>query len=400
MKKTIALILLLAVSVACFSSCAKEDDGLVYFAKIEVEDYGTITVQLDDEQAPKTVRNFIELSEKGFYDGTTFHRIISGFMIQGGAPRDGYKRNVKYIKGEFADNGVQNNIRHTRGVISMARGVDYNSATTQFFIVQTESDHLDDKYAAFGYVVEGINVVDIICFNANPTDDNGSIKKESQPVIKTITIFKDEPIVVNGDYDDFWAEGSKGDTSSDASSSESEFLTDLSDFETTHEAVMTIKDIGTVKIALFGKEAPITVENFVNLANNGFYNGLSFHRIIEGFMMQGGDPNGDGTGGSETAITGEFYDNGRTNRIPHLKGVISMARANDPNSASSQFFIVHKDNRESLDGKYAAFGVVTEGMDIVDKICSSAEPIDKEGLIAEEDRPVIESITINEINTD
>ena len=134
--------------------------------------------------------------------------------------------------------------------------------------------------------------------------------------------------------------------------------------------------------------------NFVNLAQNGFYDGLTFHRIIEGFMMQGGDPNGDGTGGSDRNIVGEFSENGYDNTLSHTRGAISMARSNDYNSASSQFFIVHEDNTESLDGKYAAFGYVTEGMDIVDEICESANPTDENGTIAAEDQPVINTITI------
>ena len=110
--------------------------------------------------------------------------------------------------------------------------------------------------------------------------------------------------------------------------------------------------------------------------------------------MQGGDPNGDGTGGSDRNIVGEFSENGYDNTLSHTRGAISMARSNDYNSASSQFFIVHEDNTESLDGKYAAFGYVTEGMDIVDEICESANPTDENGTIAAEDQPVINSVTI------
>ncbi len=142
--------------------------------------------------------------------------------------------------------------------------------------------------------------------------------------------------------------------------------------------------------------APETVENFVALAREGFYDGLTFHRIIDGFMIQGGDPNGDGTGGSETAITGEFSDNGVENPLSHTRGAISMARSEDDyNSASSQFFIVQEDSTE-LDGSYAVFGYVTDGMDVVDAICADAQPIDDNGLIAQEDQPVITSITILE----
>ena len=152
-----------------------------------------------------------------------------------------------------------------------------------------------------------------------------------------------------------------------------------------------IKDYGTIKLELDPNEAPITVENFMKLVNEKFYDGLTFHRIIEGFMMQGGDPRGDGTGGSEEHIKGEFKSNGVNNNISHKRGVISMARSGNPNSASSQFFICHQDS-EFLDGEYAAFGHVTEGQDVVDKVCTSAEVIDGNGTVAAGKKPVIESI--------
>ena len=172
---------------------------------------------------------------------------------------------------------------------------------------------------------------------------------------------------------------------------------DVSEAETaeaeTYFADIEIADYGTITVELDAKAAPITVENFVNLAKDGFYDGLTFHRIIYGFMMQGGDPNGNGTGGSENQITGEFSANGVENPLSHTRGAISMARAQDPNSASSQFFIVHEDS-EFLDGQYAAFGYVTEGIEIVDAICEDAIPVDGNGTILPADQPVITSVTI------
>ena len=160
-----------------------------------------------------------------------------------------------------------------------------------------------------------------------------------------------------------------------------------------HHAEIEIKDYGTVSVELDGDTAPITVQNFMDLANAGFYDGLTFHRIIDGFMIQGGDPNGDGTGGSGQDIVGEFEANGYANSIAHTKGVISMARAQDPDSASSQFFIMVEDS-PYLDGMYAAFGHVTEGQDIVDKIAADAKPLDDNGTIAPEDQPLITSVKI------
>lgn len=161
-----------------------------------------------------------------------------------------------------------------------------------------------------------------------------------------------------------------------------------------HHVQIDIRDYGTISVELDADAAPITVENFLKLANEGFYNGLTFHRIIEGFMMQGGDPNGNGTGGSDETIKGEFSDNGVENPLSHTRGAISMARNGyDMNSASSQFFIVHEDST-FLDGQYACFGYVTDGMDVVDAVCEAAEPTDGNGSIAAEDQPVITEIRV------
>ena len=160
-----------------------------------------------------------------------------------------------------------------------------------------------------------------------------------------------------------------------------------------HHAEIVVKDYGTIKLELDADTAPISVTNFVKLAKEGFYDGLTFHRIISGFMIQGGDPNGDGTGGSEETIKGEFKDNGVENDISHVRGVISMARSMENDSASSQFFIVHKDST-FLDGKYAGFGKVTDGMEVVDKICKKVKVEDDNGTTLSENQPVIETIKV------
>lgn len=158
-------------------------------------------------------------------------------------------------------------------------------------------------------------------------------------------------------------------------------------------ADIEIENYGTIKVGLDSSYAPETVANFVSLAQSGFYDGLTFHRIMDGFMMQGGDPEGNGTGGSDKTIYGEFTANGSDNNLSHVRGAISMARSQAYDSASSQFFIVHEDST-FLDGQYAAFGYVTEGMEIVDEICSTAEPTDSNGSIAAENQPVITSIKV------
>ena len=160
-----------------------------------------------------------------------------------------------------------------------------------------------------------------------------------------------------------------------------------------HHAEIVVKNYGTIALELDADVAPITVENFANLVNEGFYNGLTFHRIISGFMIQGGDPLGNGTGGSSKTIKGEFASNGVKNSISHVRGTISMARSSMPNSASSQFFIVHQDST-FLDGQYAAFGTVTSGMEVVDKICAETAVEDDNGTVAKNNQPVIEKITM------
>ena len=157
---------------------------------------------------------------------------------------------------------------------------------------------------------------------------------------------------------------------------------------------LEIQDYGVISVELNADKAPITVTNFISLAESGFYNGLTFHRIIDGFMMQGGDPQGNGQGGSGTNIVGEFANNGYDyNDISHIRGTISMARAQDNNSGSSQFFIMQADTLD-LDGNYAAFGHVTSGMDIVAAICANTPVTDNNGTVLPDDQPVITEIRV------
>lgn len=186
MKKLLTILCSFVLCISLFG-CQKETKN--YIAKIEVKDYGTITLKLDGKTAPITVQNFVDLAQSGFYDGLTFHRIMKGFMIQGGDPNaNGTGGSDKTIKGEFKDNGVKNNIKHKRGVISMARSSDYDSASSQFFIMQEDNDSLDGQYAAFGHVTKGMKIVDKICEDVDPMDDNGTIAESKQPVIKTIKV--------------------------------------------------------------------------------------------------------------------------------------------------------------------------------------------------------------------
>jgi len=157
--------------------------------------------------------------------------------------------------------------------------------------------------------------------------------------------------------------------------------------------LIDFEEFGHVIAQLYPEYAPITVENFLSLVDEGFYDGLTFHRIINRFMIQGGDPDGTGMGGSGTQIIGEFSNNGIDNPIEHRRGVLSMARAFDFNSASSQFFIMHADSPH-LDGGYAGFGSVIEGIEIIDRVVASVNPIDRNGTVVDEEQPVIRQIRL------
>ena len=175
MKRWLSLILAAALAVCVFAACSKDDNTSgsagKHHVEIEVQDYGTIAVELDGDAAPITVENFLKLAKEGFYDGLIFHRVISGFMIQGGCPKGTGTGGPGYcIKGEFKLNGVKNNLSHKRGVVSMARAQSPNSAGSQFFIMHEDGEFLDGQYAAFGKVLEGMDVVDKIA--ATKTDGN------------------------------------------------------------------------------------------------------------------------------------------------------------------------------------------------------------------------------------
>ena len=195
MKKifvTLAALLLILSLTACGKQSSRDETlpagQKLFHAEITVKGYGTVKLELDAETAPITVANFVSLAKQGFYDGLTFHRIIDGFMIQGGAPNSASKITPKTIKGEFKSNGVENPIKHVPGVISMARANDKNSASSQFFIMVGTAPHLDGNYAAFGHVTEGLEIVQKIAKDAKPVDNNGTIPAAQQPVIEKVVI--------------------------------------------------------------------------------------------------------------------------------------------------------------------------------------------------------------------
>lgn len=160
-----------------------------------------------------------------------------------------------------------------------------------------------------------------------------------------------------------------------------------------HHVEMDMGDMGVIKLELDADQAPVSVTNFIQLAEQGFYNGLTFHRVLTGSLIQGGDPAGNGTGGPGYRIKGEFAENGVQNSISHVRGAISMARTQDYNGGGCQFFIMSSDCT-AYDGQYAAFGNVTEGMEIVDKICNETEVSDWNGTVEPENQPVIKEIRV------
>ena len=200
-KANLPFILLGLVAMACIiyfmiiPSMPKDDASEIsgkHYVEMAVKDYGVIQMELDADVAPITVDNFIGLVQEGFYDGLTFHRIISGFMIQGGDPYgDGQGGSGQVIKGEFSANNVENDLSHTRGVVSMARkATGYDTASSQFFICHQDSTFLDGNYAAFGRVLEGMEVVDAICDTVKPFGENGQVNPGDQPVIEYIKVIE------------------------------------------------------------------------------------------------------------------------------------------------------------------------------------------------------------------
>lgn len=409
MKKKLLSVIFLCAMLFAFTACGKKDDapdnkgesagmltqdseGLLsgqYGAEIEIENYGTIALTLDADTAPVTVTNFVNLANADFYDGLTFHRIINGFMMQGGDPDgDGMGGSVQNIQGEFAVNGITNTLNHTRGIISMARTNEPDSASSQFFIVHEDSTFLDGNYASFGWVTEGMEIVDAICTSTKVEDGNGTVLTKNRPVIKDIRI--------TGKLTDDSSASGVG-THPGNSALNPELLTRDSEglLSGKYKIEIEVEKYGTIALTLDADLAPVTVTNFINLVKNDFYNGITFHRIISGFMMQGGDPEGTGMGGSSQKIQGEFTANGIVNTLSHTRGVISMARTNDPNSASSQFFIMHADSPH-LDGNYAAFGQVTSGIEVVDAICENTPVQNTNGAVSAADQPRIKEIRIVE----
>lgn len=295
---------------------------------------------------------------------------------------------------KISEDKVQNSLEYGReNIKKQLRTSDSKFTKRDIIFLMTASANIVKETAAQAKIPDSIDsfLDEIVLSLAKPQKSD---KKKAWIVISAVAVFLVAVIVVFVITSNK-SNGSAGATNDSASASNVSATIGESQAKGTHHAEIDIKDYGVIKVELNGDVAPITVANFINLANSHFYDGLTFHRIIDGFMMQGGDPLGNGTGGSENTIKGEFSQNGVENNLSHTRGAISMARSTDMDSASSQFFIVQSDSTY-LDGQYACFGYVTDGMDIVDEICKNAVTTDSNGSVSAENQPVINSITITD----
>lgn len=295
---------------------------------------------------------------------------------------------------KISEDKVQNSLEYGReNIKKQLRTSDSKFTKRDIIFLMTASANIVKEVAAQAKIPDLIDSFfdEIVLSLAKPQKSD---KKKAWIVISAVAVFLVAVIVVFVITSNK-SNGSAGATNDSASASNVSATIGESQAKGTHHAEINIKDYGVIKVELNGDVAPITVANFINLANSHFYDGLTFHRIIDGFMMQGGDPLGNGTGGSENTIKGEFSQNGVENNLSHTRGAISMARSTDMDSASSQFFIVQSDSTY-LDGQYACFGYVTDGMDIVDGICKNAVTTDSNGSVSAENQPVINSITITD----
>ncbi len=402
-QKIIALVLVLT-SLLGLAACGKEEevpftmpegfeetDQVSNYVCIQMNTGKAIVLELFPDTAPITVANFQKLVSQEFYNGLIFHRVISGFMIQGGDPDGNGTGGPGWsIKGEFASNGVVNNLKHTRGTLSMARSNDPNSAGSQFFIMHKANYGLDGNYAAFGKVVQGMGVVDEIatCQVAGETPVEKQmmervffVKNTSDPESNIFTSVESGATATEEESE---AQGSA--PQEEIPMEEGALpVTATGKYEKAQNATnfvcIKMNSGKEIVLELYPDIAPITVANFQRLVLKKFYDGVIFHRVIPGFMIQGGDPDGNGSGGPGWTIKGEFSSNGVKNDLKHTRGVLSMARTYIPDSAGSQFFIMH-DDAPHLDGEYAAFGKVIQGLEVVDEIAScklaGESPVEKQ----------------------
>ena len=327
------------------------DPAKYYAATLETEQ-GEIVVELFAQQVPQTVNNFVFLAREGYYDDTTFHRVIPDFMVQGGDPAATGLGGPGYT---FADE-FDPTLGHDRaGILSMANSGPGTNGS-QFFITFGPTTWLDDKHTVFGKVIAGLDVLRAI----SPRDPETATTPGD--TLKRITIEEsEEPFVSQRTPNAEIAVPEEAFARYNLYSQPPEMQLD----EAQKYSATIVTEKGDIKIALDAEAAPVTVNNFVFLAEAGFYDGLTFHRVEPGFVIQGGDPTGSGQGGPGYVLPAEIG-------LEHSVGAIALARLPDQGnphrmSSGSQFYITLEATPQ-LDGAYTVFGYVTEGMEVVQKI--------------------------------
>lgn len=392
------------VEIANFTA-PKNGDSII---EMTFKDYGTIKFRLFPEYAEMGVENFTKLAESGYYDGLTFHRIIKDFMIQGGDPNGNGTGGASAWGGEF-DGGTDPHLIHVSGALAYANSGSTGTNGSQFYIVTGEqgitdehfvsyeqygssfSDNqkemykkaggtpfLDGKYTVFGQVIDGLDIIYKIQCVATDSND----KPLDNVVIESVKVSR-----YNGEELKWYISDYDFEDPEDA-----EPVNFTAPEKGDDIVVMKLKDYGTVKFRLFPEYAPQGVENFTELVKSGYYDGLTFHRIISDFMIQGGDPNGDGTGGEST--WGGKFDGGKYYNLIHAAGAVAYANSGSTSTNGSQFYIVtgevyddadfdelasknyfYRDKVKDvyktaggtpfLDGGYTVFGQVIDGLDVI-----------------------------------
>ncbi len=371
MKKTIAKFITLILVVLLAGCSPSVDTSELPYSEyindsnpeviINFDGYGKITLQLFPDVAPTTVNNFLELAQDEFYSDVLMHRVITDFMIQGGDPDgDGTGGSENRIIGEFSANNFENNLSHSRGVLSMARSQINDSASSQFFIVHQDSVYLDGNYAAFGGVIKGFDVLDKIATAETDTSD----RPLEDIKIKSVQVELNDYIMGDTEYaqeltQDFFTPG--------------EFRN-----ETNPQVLITFSDEQQMTIELFPEVAPLTVEHFLAMIEDGTFIDVPALYADETLMQFGPSVY---TTGFETTVKGEFKANGINNELSHTRGVISLLRGTDYNSASNHFVILHQDD-ERWNGYLAGFGAITTGFETLDYIANLER--DDSGSITEE----------------
>ena len=429
------------VDIANFTAPEKGDTIIV----MNVKDYGTVKFRLFPEYAEKGVENFVELAKKGYYDGLKFHRVITDFMVQGGDPQGTGIGGESAWGGKF-DGGTDAHLIHASGALAYANSGSTSTDGSQFYVVTGTkytakdldelgqrgyplSDNakkiyqevggapwLDGSYTVFGQVIDGLDVIFKI--------QNVSVDAQSMPykelIMESVKVGEYDGEDIRwyiSDYDEFDADEIRNSTGKEN--------LDIANFTAPREGekVASLKVKGydkEIKIKLFPEYAEKGVENFISLAERGYYDGLTFHRVIKDFMIQGGDPNGDGTGG-ESALEKGFDDHDTDPHLIHAAGAVAYANSGSTASNGSQFYIVTGEVYDSdqidqlkaggytftdneaevystyggapwLDGGYTIFGQVYDGLDVVFKI--------QETETGNNDKPtedvIIEKITITD----